>query len=287
MTEYIYGDILFIINFSMDFLSLFITGKIMHFRMGVWRMILAASIGGIYGVASLFISAGTVGGILLDISVALIMCAVAHYHGSFPKTAASTALFYAVSMLMGGVMTAIYTKIGIYKSYLETGGSISTVFGEMDIWVFCLLAALSAGVTFFLQKAVHMRSRGKFCRIRVLLGGKTYELSGFFDSGNSASEPISGAPVVFISSSASRRLEKTSGKPLFCVSGEISEEDAGKIRFIPVNTVAGYTLAAAIRPEKFEIMIKHAYEERDALICADENAGDYSGADALVPLSLI
>ncbi|MBQ8404697.1 MAG: sigma-E processing peptidase SpoIIGA, partial [Clostridia bacterium] len=52
MTEYIYGDVLFIINFSMDFIALFICGKIMHFRMNPWRMALAATLGGVYGVAA-------------------------------------------------------------------------------------------------------------------------------------------------------------------------------------------------------------------------------------------
>ena len=49
MTEYIYGDVLFIINFSMDFIALFICGKIMHFKMSFWRMALAATLGGVYG----------------------------------------------------------------------------------------------------------------------------------------------------------------------------------------------------------------------------------------------
>ena len=44
MTEYIYGDVLFVINFSMDFIALFICGKIMHFRMNFWRMALAATL---------------------------------------------------------------------------------------------------------------------------------------------------------------------------------------------------------------------------------------------------
>ena len=54
MTEEIYGDVLFLINFSMDFLSLFITGKIMHLKMNKWRLLASATVGGVYGVASLF-----------------------------------------------------------------------------------------------------------------------------------------------------------------------------------------------------------------------------------------
>lgn len=285
ITEYIYGDVLFIINFSMDFLSLFICGKIMHFRMNVWRMICGASLGGIYGVAALFFSLGTVGDIIADVAAALLICFIAHHHGSAIKTLGTTAMFYAVSLLMGGAMTALYTKIGRYKSYMEIGGNISTVFGEIDLWVFALLAAISAIATFFLQKALHRRMSGKYCRLRVTLGGEEYEFSGFFDSGNCAEEPISGKPVVFISSRAAR--EAGAESLIFCSAGSVGEAEAGNVRFVPINTVSGYSLAAAVKAEKFEIMVKDTFEERDVLLACDENAEDYSGAQALVPLSLL
>ncbi len=285
MTEYIYGDILFIINFSMDFLVLFICGKIMHFRMSVWRMILGASIGGIYGVASVFFSLPAAADITADLLSALLICIIAHYHGSAVKTLCTMAMFYAVSLLMGGAMTALYTKIGRYKSYMEIGGSISTVFGEMELWVFALLAALSAVLTFFLQKALHRRMSGKFCRLRVTLNGKEYEFSGFFDSGNCAEEPISGKPVVFISGRSAR--EAGAQTLIFHTAGSIGESEAGSVRFIPLNTVSGYSLAAAVKAEKFEIMVKDTFEERDVLLACDENADDYSGAQALVPLSIL
>lgn len=290
MTEYIYGDILFIINFSMDFLSLFIVGKIMHFRMGAIRMILAASVGAIYGVASLFFSLNTFFSIAADLAVALIMCFAAHYHKNIIKTLISTALFYGVSMLLGGIMTAVYTKIGRYKSYIEIGGSINTVFGDIDLWVFCLLAALSALLTFFIGKYSHRKLDGKFCRLKIKINGKTYEFSGFFDSGNLASEPITGEPVVFLSSDALREFQNDGSKTLFCAVTDInsacSEKDRN-IRFIPLDTVSGGGLAVAIKPEKFEILIKNKYEERVALIASDESANDYCGAQALVPTSLV
>lgn len=295
MTEYIYGDILFIINFSMDFLSLFITGKIMHFRMGTIRMILAASIGAFYGVASLFFSVGAVTGILIDLICALIICFVAHYHGSAVKTFAATALFYGVSMLLGGVMTAIYTKIGRYKSYIEVGGTLHTVFGDIELWVFFLIAIVSAIVTFFLQKMSHRRTDGKFCRVKMRFDGKEYEFSGFFDSGNMVTEPISGKPVVFLSSDAVKKMNNADRKPIFCLCNDINIDSIGDIAehkkrdvcFVPLSTVSGGGLAVALRPERFEILIKSKYEERDVLVSSDENAADFCGAEALVPTSLI
>lgn len=287
MTEYIYGDILFIINFSMDFVSLFICGKLMRFRMNALRMALASTIGGVYGVASLFIGAGALGTVLLDSLVALSLCFVAHYHGSIGRTVFVTGIFGAVSMFIGGAMTALYSKIGKYQYYVSIGGSVSTVFGEIPLWLFALLAAISAFITFFWQKAMQRKNSAKTCRIRLTLDGERYELDAFVDSGNCAEEPITGKAVVFISLESASAIKGESARLLFCSAENVDAMEAMRIRFIPVNTVSGYSLIAAIAPQKFEIELGGAFEEREALVACDINAKDYGGAGALVPSSLV
>lgn len=285
MTEDIYGDILFIINFSMDFLALFICGKIMHFNMRTYRMVCGAAIGGIYGVASLFFEISPMLETIADIAAALVMCFVAHHAKNIRKTLCTTAMFYAVSMLLGGAMTAIYAKLGRYSAYIEIGGSISTVFGEIELWVFAALALVSALITYFLQKAMHSRMTGRYCRLRVTFLGNTYEFSGFFDSGNCAEEPISGRPIVFISASALReaKADELLSRCLRKVVNDIEKD----VRFVPINTVSGYSLIAAVKADRFEISSKDDFEERDVLLACDEAAEDYSGAQALVPLSVL
>jgi sigma-E processing peptidase SpoIIGA len=287
MTEYIYGDVLFIINFSMDFIALFICGKIMHFKMSFWRMALAATLGGVYGVASLFFELGAAGDIFTDALVAIALCFVAHYHGSAAKTFGTTALFASVSMLIGGAMTAIYSKIGKYQAYIQIGGSVHTVFGEIPFWVFALLATASALITFILQKLMQRKTMEQVCRIRVTFEEGAYEFSALVDTGNCAEEPISGKAVVFLSAEAGKKIEGKSGELLLRAAGCVEGVDAKFVRFIPVNTVAGYTLISAVKPKKFEIAARHVFEARNVLIACDTGAADYSGAEALVPRTLI
>lgn len=287
MTEYIYGDVLFVINFSMDFIALFICGKIMHFKMNFGRMALAATLGGVYGVASLFFEFGTAGDILVDVLMALALCFVAHYHGSTAKTFGVTALFAAVSMLMGGAMTALYSKIGKYQTYIQIGGTVQTVFGDIPFGVFAFLAAVSAAVTYILQKLIHGKMSAKICTIRVTFEEGTYEFSAFVDTGNCAEEPISGKAVVFLSSEAGKRVEGKSGELLLRTAGCVEGNDAKLVRFIPINTVSGYTLVSAVKPRKFEIAARHVFEVRNVLIACDTGATDFSGAEALVPSVLL
>ena len=52
----VYADVLFLINFSMDFLVFYICARLSGRRLYPFRSALASALGGAYGVASLFIN---------------------------------------------------------------------------------------------------------------------------------------------------------------------------------------------------------------------------------------
>ena len=79
MTEEIYGDVLFIINFSMDFLSLYIVGRLLHFEMKAWRVMAGASVGAFYGVVSLLIDTYVILETAITVGVLILMCLVAFH----------------------------------------------------------------------------------------------------------------------------------------------------------------------------------------------------------------
>ena len=196
MTEYIYGDILFIINFSMDFVALFICGKLMRFRMNAWRMALASTMGGVYGVAALFIAVGATATLLIDVLVAASLCFVAHYHGSVGRTLFVTGIFGAVSMLIGGAMTALYSRIGKYQYYVSIGGAVSTVFGEIPLWLVCIACGGIGFYNVFLAKGFTKKASRKNLQNTYNLGWRAIralrfrgfgKLRGRADNGQSGS----------------------------------------------------------------------------------------------------
>jgi hypothetical protein len=203
------------------------------------------------------------------------------------KTVAATALFASVSMLMGGAMTALYSRIGRYQSYIMIGGNISTVFGEIPLWIFSILAAVSAFITFFLQKIMHRKVSVERCRIRLAFDDDVCEFDAFVDTGNCVQEPFSGNAIVFVSAPAAQRIGGKYGKMLFLTSESTDAFESGAVRFVPVNTVSGYALVSAVKPRNFEIEINRHFEPRSVFVACDVNARDYNGAEALVPSSLL
>lgn len=272
MTEYVYGDVLFIIDFSMDFLCLFLAGKLSHEMMKTWRVVLGAVLGGVYGVTSLMYSLPTAIEVIVEIAAAFAVVAVALWRGRAVRLILQTALFYGASVLLGGAMTLIYSKLGKYRTYIDVGGSVKTALGDVPLWVFALAAVASAVMTKLLSMLLKRKNAVRTCRIEMVLDGKRYELSGLVDSGNVCVEPISETPVIFLSS---RLGAAVGGAGL----------DMG-VFAVPVSTAAGSGIVFAKKPESLAVKTKRGFEARRALVAAGER-DDYDGCDALVPLDLI
>ena len=113
MPQDVYADLLFLINFSMDYLCLYICAKIMRRKMRLPRMLIASIIGGIYSVVSLFIPSQSIISLIIDALVCIVMCAIVFSEPS--RRAASTLLcsflYVGISMMTGGCMTAIFNLL--------------------------------------------------------------------------------------------------------------------------------------------------------------------------------
>ena len=112
----LYGDVLLIINFSMDFLALYITASVLHLKPSNKRMTAAAVLGALY---SLFAVTGFQSAALntvVSIAVSLLLCFVAY--GKQKKTyyVKNTIVFYTVNFALGGGITAICNLLNMWKN---------------------------------------------------------------------------------------------------------------------------------------------------------------------------
>ena len=283
MEEEIYADVLFIINFSMDFLSLYIVGRRMHFRMKALRVILGASMGALYGVLELLLSGASLWKTAITLSVLLMMCAVAFGRRSLRTYLASVALTFGVSMIIGGMMTSAFLKLGGQASYIEIGGTIETVYGNLPVWKFAVFALLSALATWGIGKLFRRKRVIRTCALRMTFDGNEHEWVALVDSGNLLEEPVSGTPVIFLKGNAARALPAYLLYAMKSGAAALSSENVGKLRVIPSRTVTGNGILLAAVPEKLSLLTGGVWESRRALVAVDFSDGDYGGFEALVP----
>ena len=174
MVQEVYIDLYFLTNISMDLLCLMITAALLHRHVKRWRALAAAVLGGGYAVAALLLTLGGIAGFLLDIAAAFLMCTVAFYVRKMPllRLLQCTLVQALVSMMLGGIMTALYACLNRLHLPLEAlqGDGLS-------VWTFALLTAVASIATLRGGRLFGISQKTKSVTVRAVLFGKSVTLS--------------------------------------------------------------------------------------------------------------
>ena len=262
----IYADVLFAINFSMDFLSLFICSMILKRKTSRVRIILSSLIGALYGVLDVVLRLDKIFSVILCIAFSFVMCIIAFWGIKIKNIFASTALLLGIGAMLGGIMSLIYSALNkIFMGYLANIQPSTAYNGAR----FFLIASITAIVSIIFAKIFLKEKNNKTAIIKIEYDGKEYKIEGLVDSGNKLKEPISQKPVVLISKGVA-------------LSEKITALDDKYKRFIPYGDVSGKGILKGIIPRK--IYINDALV--DGVICVSDKK-DFFGFDALIPSCLL
>lgn len=271
----------------MDFLCFFLTSRILSKRMSVGRTVLASAVGGIYSDLALFIRVGKVMALFIDIVVCFGICLIAELRrGKAREIPLFTLVYVAVSMALGGFMTAIFNLLNrVYIPIEETQSS-----DGISVWLFALLAGVSALLTLAGGSFFKRRSCREIREIEVVYGGKKGRLRSMTDSGNLLREPISGracivADVDALGGIISEELRSAARNGGLGIE-RLSREEQRRIRLIPIRTASGEGSLLGIRPERVIIIDEKGEREVDAVIVLTEIGESGEGCEALLPSEL-
>ena len=284
MEQVIYGDVLFAVNFSMDFLSLYVTGRILRDRLRPLRLSAAAAAGALYGTAAVFLPLEGLLAWVVNAAAALLICFIAFGRGSVGLLMRRTAVFYGISFLLGGAMTALYTFLGkrLGERRVIADGSPATLNSSIPLTATVALAAAAGTAALIVSRVLRGRRTREPTELEIAVGGRSVKLSALCDSGNLASEPLGGLPVVFIRADKLKRLfpeAMIAGKPEGL--SRLSPGAAKRIRIVPLSTVAGKRSGIGFIPDAIRI---GGTEKRACVVPGD---GPFGDEDALIPEILL
>lgn len=161
----VYADILFFINFCIDFICLYLSAKLCACPAGIARTALGSALGGLYAVAALALDALPAAAKLpLHLLAAFVICFAAFFRGDWKKTLLCCGLFIAANALMGGLLTAVYTLSGKYAHY--NGGFYAEIGARKPRRHRAGERALRVGVRLPLQTAAEIAVRRRGNRLR-------------------------------------------------------------------------------------------------------------------------
>ena len=289
MVQDVYIDLLFLINFSMDYLCIYVCSKVLHRKMKLPRMLIAATLGGIYSVASLFLPISSALSLALDCAVCLVMCAIVYRERGRPigSLLLATFLFIGISMMTGGCMTAIFNllnKLNLPLDLVEADG-IST-------YLFAALALIAGIISLKSGQIISHRAPIKECKLHVKFCGKDFEFLGFSDSGNLVRDPITGKPIIFVDRATIEKQLPLDFLDHFAEGKLDRNAPCKNLRIISLHTAAGSSIATAAAPESISIEYENkkgkiSNVELAALISPTSLGNSAHGYTAIIPAEII
>lgn len=269
----VYADLLFLVNFSMDYLCAYLTASLLRRRAVPWRLLAASALGGVYAVLALFLPLSRAGALAADAAVCVVMCAILFGERGAPLRffGVACALFVGVSMAMGGMMSGLFNLLNRMELPVDALGSESD---GLSAWMFALVAGISTLAGLRGSRLLRRSAARRYARLTVVLGTRQVELQALLDSGNLCRDPISGRAVIFIDPQSARTL---------IGEGEARDPDmARRFRLVPMETVSGRRLQKAYLPDRVVLTDSGGAHTVEALIAPAETLRGAGGYQAIV-----
>lgn len=256
MEQIIYADILFAVNFSMDFLALYITAFILKLKFSVKRCVFSAALGAIYGTASVYFDLGALVEGALTVLIGCLMCVTLNGYNGRKNLFREALIFFAVNLLIGGGMTAIYEYFNSHggADSILIYGSQETVEQQLPLAVFVIASGFITVILLLFGRGISKHSKSERVMLEILHREKKISVQGMTDSGNLLTEPISGLPVIVLRSDVAHDIvDDATLKNLTEFSSNKSGITKEKIRFILYETLSGKGMIGAFMPDKITI----------------------------------
>lgn len=186
----IYLDVVFIINFMLDFIIVRITGYILRRKSTLLRCILAAAVSSfVLCIMYIFFMESFVENYFaMMLSMNVVTVVMTFYNkGDKPyKIIHILVVYYVVSFVLGGIINMVCVKAfdsaGLFKvawwSVLLTGMAAVIAVRPLTAWI-----------------EGRREKRSICCDVELVIGEGQMRFKGIIDTGNHLKEPVSGKPV--------------------------------------------------------------------------------------------
>ena len=257
----IYVDVLFLINFVMDYGVLWAAARLSRVRFVSWRLAGAACLGAIYGILVLLPDLYFLSSIWMKFVVSLAMLSIAFAPLVWKKFGQVLLYFYLIAFLMGGAVLGVV--------YFMNNFAIQPVFTGVPLPYLWLTVALGTAVLLgkwgvsFLRKTFLQ----DLLKVPILIKLQNCEIKvdGLVDTGNQLVDPLTGAPVVIVEYDVLAPYLPPHAKSLFLAGGEVDMEKvtqcfaevgyAFPIRVIPFTTIGKrHGMLVGFKPEEITIL---------------------------------
>ncbi|MFZ5944130.1 MAG: sigma-E processing peptidase SpoIIGA [Bacillota bacterium] len=196
----VYIDLVFLINFTMDFFILWAAAKLGKLGTTFTRLCFGAFIGAGYAVLIFLPQLTMLSTVFAKIFCSILMLLAAYGFYNFRRFLKSAAYFYLVSFIMGGAVLGSMYLFDTNPNIIETWNGIAV--NVIDFRTAWLLVGLAVAIILGIWGASYVRRnlhQGPWLVKGTLeIFGELIDFDALVDTGNQLVDPISKEPVMVI-----------------------------------------------------------------------------------------
>lgn len=191
----IYVDVLFIINFIIDYILLSVTSFFVKKTPKIFKMCLSASMGAVYSATVFFIPMSTFVSLPFSAAVAFLMVAIAFGVNKASLLLKNTAIFYLVCAVTAGFGFSLVFAGKAGTNYAVNNGIFyADINAYTLLFIFIISVATIHIATGYIKK--QKIKSGYLYTVTIEKDGRRVSDTALFDSGNFLTDPISQKSVV-------------------------------------------------------------------------------------------
>jgi stage II sporulation protein GA (sporulation sigma-E factor processing peptidase) len=257
--------VVFLLNGLFDFLLLWLTSIIRKQKINVWRLLIAAVIGGAYATLHLWPKFHLIYSLPAKLITSFIMIWVAFGFLHLFAFLRTLGVFYFVCFLTGGALIALHffwtgeQQIAGGIFFTETaagwGSPVSWGFTMISFPLIWIYAKLTFG-----SLEQQRRIASYLLPVRIQIKGEYLECTGLIDTGNQLRDPITRSPVMLVEL---KQLEEKIPIALIQMVkekdwengwGDLPPEWMVRVKLIPYRVAGSQTdMMITFKPDQVEI----------------------------------
>ncbi len=266
----IYADILFAVNWWINFLLLTGVARMGNVAARVWRVAAGGFIGSLFSVLLFLPSLPAWVTLLAKFLAAAVMIWIAFGWQKQRQFTKAFLLLFGLSAGLAGLCSALYFFIAPSKLYVFNG----VVYYAVSPWLLLVLTLICYIILTIIEKASLRRAPHQYVyTIAITYRNRTTHIRCLYDTGNHLTEPFSNRPVLVAERAA---LNTIIDIPI----DSAAIPPNGEWRIIPFNTLGGDGLLPAFVPDKMAVITakkESVVPSCYVAVCNRLGRGDYQG----------
>lgn len=280
----LYVDIYFLINFTVDFLSLYFASLFSKVPCNMKRLVFSSFLGAISAIGIIFLPEIPI--IKMAVSVvALVLCGfAATLPVSLKRRGKFIVSFLIFQAMTGGIVSFLWHIFDIYlydALSSSAGAPINRKMLSFSVIVLISIGVFKMIVSFF----SNIVGEGSV-ELEIKYYGKEIRCEAFVDSGNLAIDPMDMRPILFIKEELASELFPQNVVRL-TDPDSLDRDVRRRIRLIPVSRGGVTHVLTGVKVDGVTVCRGDARETVAVTVAIDKEYGSYGGFSALIPASVI